>query len=137
MNADFVALFMRYCLPYFLFCCVLHFLLYAIFSSKLPKFSPANKASFYNRGVSTFHATLMFCLSVYYWVNLNPSGNIETRVGSYPIKCVWVMCGYLLYDTLFEIKSGPQFMTLAHHIFGGASHLTVLMANSRVGGYYW
>lgn len=117
-------------------CCFgLHVLLYAIFNSRLKEFSKGNKMSFYNRGVSTVHAFVMFFLSLYYWLVLNPKMIIHD-MDAYQTYCLLLMMGYLVYDTMFELSASRQAMTIAHHVLGAASHISTLTSYNGAAAFY-
>ena len=123
-------------LPYAAFCFSVHILSYAIFNGRLKSFAKKDMTAFYNRTVSTTHAIVMFSLSLYYWLFLNPTMQIGEYVDEYQAKCVLVMLGYLVYDTVFELSASKQVMTLGHHILGGASHISVLYSYNGACGFY-
>ena len=75
-------------------------------------------------------------MSTYYWLYLNPKMEIGQYVDDYQARCVLVMMGYLLYDTVYELTASKQIMTLGHHVLGGASHLSVLMSYNGGAGFY-
>ena len=123
-------------LPYAALCLVQHIGAYIFFGSRLKTFSNKDKSAFYNRVVSTSHAIVMFTMSTYYWLYLNPKMEIGQYVDDYQARCVLVMMGYLLYDTVYELTASKQIMTLGHHVLGGASHLSVLMSYNGGAGFY-
>lgn len=116
-------------------CCGVHVVFYAAFSSRLGEFSKGNKMSFYNRGVSTIHAIVMFVLSLYYWLFLNPKMVIHD-MDTYQSTCLLLMMGYLIYDTVFELSASRQPMTIAHHVLGAASHTSSLISYNGAAGFY-
>ena len=122
-------------LAYAGFCFALHVAFYGIFSSRLGDLSKGNKMSFYNRGVSTIHAIIMFLLSLYYWLVLNPKMVIHDT-DPYQTMCLLFMMGYLVYDTVFELSASRQPMTLAHHVLGAASHSSTLLSCNGAAAFY-
>mmetsp|Transcript_32112 Transcript_32112/g.54160 ORF Transcript_32112/g.54160 Transcript_32112/m.54160 type:complete len:250 (-) Transcript_32112:67-816(-) len=102
----------------------------------LSSLTPQDKRSFCNRTVSTLHATIMFGQAVYYWIYLNPAVEIVSDAIGYESRSVLIMCGYLIYDTIFEFLHGGQALTLAHHILGGASHASSLYSANSAALFY-
>lgn len=110
-----------------------------------------NKVLWYNKGVSTVHAVIMFLLTVYYWLFINPLQDIHYRnnsndntIGmlnntdydSYEARSLVVMMGYLVYDMIFELTSGKQLDTLAHHFLGLLSHSSTVYSKNNAAAYY-
>ena len=123
-------------LPYAGFCFALHALFTGIFSNRITSFSKSNKASFYNRCVSTVHALIMFSLALYYWLFVNPTVVIVPMT-DYESGCLLLMEGYLLYDTIFELSTGGRnIMTIGHHVMGFLSHSSSLISYNGAAGFY-
>uniref|UniRef100_A0A7S3LZR4 TLC domain-containing protein n=1 Tax=Spumella elongata TaxID=89044 RepID=A0A7S3LZR4_9STRA len=123
-------------LPYAGFCFALHALFTGIFSNRITSFSKSNKASFYNRCVSTVHALIMFSLALYYWLFINPTVVIVPMT-DYESGCLLLMEGYLLYDTIFELSTGGRnIMTIGHHVMGFLSHSSSLISYNGAAGFY-
>lgn len=74
-----------------------------------------------SRAVSSIHAVIMFSLTAYYWLRINPDV-VYIKGGAYENRCIDLMLGYLYYDIVQEIKETCQADTIAHHVMGFLSH---------------
>lgn len=109
-------------LAYCLFCYLLQFF-FEFLVKRVPD-SVASKDIKYqtaNRGVSSVHAVIMFTMTAYYWLKINPEFVYITG-GAYENRCLDIMLGYLYYDIVQEIKQTCQIDTLGHHVMGFLSH---------------
>ena len=92
-----------------------------------------------NRICSTFHATVQFAFTVYYWLMLNNAIDFNRDnkiVKDYEIGCHDYMMGYLYYDIVIELLGHCNSLNLSHHIIGFASHMSVRMTDSHAGRFY-
>lgn len=124
---------------YCLVCFILHFLFNQISINLIPNFKSLNEKSrrmWYNRGVSTMHASLLFAITVNYWIYLNPSLKISNLHTSTEAFCLDIMMGYLWYDIVIEFSSTKQVDTLGHHFLGLISHLSTRISDNDAARFY-
>lgn len=89
------------------------------------------RIGWYNRAVSTFHATAMFSLTMYYWIYMNPEVQIShQKVTVLETVTVDIMMGYLWYDIIFELLHTRQLDSLGHHVLGLISHLSTRLSGN-------
>lgn len=120
-------------------CVCLHYLSFVLSKIVVPNFKslPASsQRSWYNRSVSTIHAIVMLCGSLYYWVYINPERLIGANLEEFSCLLMDVMMGYLWYDIFYEFSTSCSVDTLAHHILGLISHMSTRIFNSGATGYY-
>ena len=130
-----VTLSFKYCL----ICFAIHFLLSKLSSIFVPKFDSLNSKSkkmWFNRGTSIFHAIILFVMTIYYWVFLNPSMKISNLYDYFEAYCLDIMMGYLWYDIFVELTSTRQFDTLGHHFLGLISHLSSRLSDNDGARFY-
>ena len=95
------------------------------------------RRAWYNRGVSAVHAAVIFCMTSYYWIYVNPTVKISihevTRIETLAVD---VMMGYLWYDLLFEMLYTRQLDSMGHHILGIISHLSTRLSGNSAASFY-
>ena len=104
--------------------------------------------TWYNKAVSSLHAIIMILLTSYYWIyyvddvdsllSLPPT-KPYSKTGGEEKTIVYIMCGYILYDTYFEIFQSPNPTDIAiilHHIIGFISHLSTLITQNKAALFY-
>lgn len=92
-----------------------------------------------NRICSTFHASIQFAYTVYYWLTLNTIIDFNRdnkKISDYEIGCHDYMMGYLIYDIVVELLGSRSILNLSHHIIGFASHMSVRITDSHAGRFY-
>eukprot|EP00981_Chlorochromonas_danica_P010256 scaffold3058_cov165-Ochromonas_danica.AAC.47 len=105
--------------------------------------SHRKKVNIANRVVSAIHASIMTCLTTYYWFQQETSfwiGEekvfIAAEVTPLQALAVELMLGYLIVDTCVEWIYNKDYLTLAHHFAGMISHLITLLENDGSAGAY-
>jgi hypothetical protein len=99
----------RMAMVWFACCCVNHFI--SDFYSKLfiPGYSRGlstdQQKSWTNRSTSTIHATVMSVLFCVYWFNVYDSATITRGIGDFEKMSMFIMSGYLVYDSIYEISN--------------------------------
>ena len=138
-------------LIYSIICALLQRFVAFISNKFFPGFSELNpkiKATWYNKGVSSIHAVTMISLTAFYWIyfseplfhfmNSPPSRpNLDT--GGFEAFVVYIMMGYILYDTYYEVaeSSNPtDTAIILHHVIGFLSHSSTLLSGSRAALFY-
>jgi hypothetical protein len=138
-NSDIIRSSLTFSAQYCAFCFAIHFLFYLVSARVISGFTKlpiATQASWHNRGVSITHASIMFYLTVNYWLYINPSMEISSLISVYQSRVIDIMMGYLWYDMYIELTTTKQADTLAHHILGLISHLTTRFMNSGPAMFY-
>ena len=92
--------------------------------------------AWYNRGVSTIHACVMFSITAYYWLYINPNVQISFAGNRLEARALDIMMGYLYYDILYEMLTSRQPDALSHHILGVISHLSSRLSNNKAAAFY-
>lgn len=107
------------------------------------RLSHRKKVNIANRVVSAIHASIMTCLTTYYWFQQETSfwiGEekvfIAAEVTPLQAMAVELMLGYLIVDTCVEWIYNKDYLTLAHHFAGMISHLITLLENDGSAGAY-
>lgn len=122
-----------------LVCLSIH-LFWGLLSDRLiPGFSKVirkQQKAWYNRGVSTIHACVMFSITVYYWLYINPDIQISSAGNLLEARALDIMMGYLYYDILYEMLTSRQPDALSHHILGVISHLSSRLSNNKAAAFY-
>ena len=121
--------------------CIIIHLGWGFFSGSLiPGFSEIEskkqKKAWYNRGVSTVHACVMFSMTAYYWLYINPTVQISSAGHKIEAFALDIMMGYLYYDILYELMTSRQPDALSHHILGVISHLSSRLSNNKAAAFY-
>ena len=98
--------------------------------------SKKQQKAWYNRGVSTIHACVMFYITIFYWLNINPKVQISSAGNRIEARALDIMMGYLYYDILYEMLTSRQTDALSHHILGVISHLSSRLSNNRAAAFY-
>lgn len=119
------------------------FQIVVIYISKpcIPGFDQLKKdirRTWYNRAVSTAHASIMFLSSIYYWLYINPTMKFSevNTIHIHQRNTIDIMMGYIMYDTIIEMMSTRQLDTMLHHIFGMISHLSTRFSDSDPAAFY-
>lgn len=116
-----------------------------IFIPGFQKLKAEGKASnWYNRNVSFVHATLMFSRAYHFWTTKEnwhwtvPTEAINTRtISAYESLTIDIMIGYLIYDTIYELRNNKGVaLMLAHHVVGFFSHVLTRALCSGPASYY-
>ena len=95
------------------------------------------RRAWYNRGVSAVHAAVIFCMTSYYWLYVNPMVKISLQEVTWiETLAVDVMMGYLWYDLLFEMLYTRQFDSMGHHVLGIISHLSTRLSGNSAASFY-
>lgn len=117
-----------------------HFCWYLFSENIIPGFdkieSRKQRKAWYNRGVSTVHASVMFSLAVYYWVLINPGVEISDAGNRIEARSLDIMMGYLYYDILYESLTTRQTDALSHHLLGLLSHLSSRLSKNNAAAFY-
>jgi hypothetical protein len=94
--------------------------------------------SWYNRAVSTAHASIMFICAIYYWVYINPTMKFSevNTIHIHQRNTIDIMMGYIIYDTLIEMSTTRQLDTMLHHILGMISHISTRLSDSDPAAFY-
>lgn len=118
----------------------LHFCWYLFSDNIIPGFSKVSvkkqRRAWYNRGVSTIHACVMFSITAYYWLYVNPAMEISAAGHRIEARALDIMMGYLYYDILYEALTSRQTDALSHHVLGLVSHLSSRLSNNNAAAYY-
>lgn len=118
----------------------IHFCWYLFSENIIPGFdkieSRKQRKAWYNRGVSTVHASVMFSLAVYYWVYINPRVEISDAGHRIEALSLDIMMGYLYYDILYESLTTRQTDALSHHFLGLVSHLSSRLSRNKAAAFY-
>ena len=121
-------------------CMGIHLSWYAVSSRIIPGFkeieSRKQQKVWYNRGVSTIHACVMFGITAYYWIYVNPSVEISAAGNRIEARALDIMMGYLYYDILYEMCTSRQTDSLSHHVLGIVSHLSSRLSNNKAAAFY-
>lgn len=133
---DSLALSFGWCLS-----CISIHILWSIFSANMiPRFtkieSKKQRKAWYNRGVSTIHASVMFTITLYYWIYINPEVQISKAGNRIEARALDMMMGYLYYDIIYELFTTRQADALSHHILGLISHLSSRLSNNKAAAFY-
>lgn len=127
----------------FLWCLCLffiHFCWYLFSENIIPGFSKIEskkqRKAWYNRGVSTVHACVMFSITMYYWTYVNPDFQISSAGHQIEARALDIMMGYLYYDILYESLTSRQTDALSHHTLGLISHLSSRLSTSKAAAFY-
>jgi hypothetical protein len=94
---------------WFAVCCINHLICDFYSALLIPSFanslSSDQRKSWTNRSSSTLHATVMSILFCYYWLVVYDSSSISRGIGDFEYMAMYIMCGYLVYDSIYEISS--------------------------------
>lgn len=136
---------------YSLFCGVLQRIIAVISNKTVPGFrelNPIIRKTWSNKGVSSIHAIIMITLTIYYWIfysdssfscmNSAPS-RPDLDTGGFEIFVVYIMMGYIMYDTYYEVVESPNPTDIAiilHHVIGFLSHSSTLISGNRAALFY-
>ena len=128
---------------YTVMCFALHYLsdpMIALFFPSTAEWKHGKKVDAYNRLVSSVHAVLMFALTLYYWVEKNPSMNlVGYNIDSLQALTHDAMIGYLVYDTItnYALVATGDNMTMVHHLLGLITHISARLFNSGPASFYY
>lgn len=111
------------------------------------KLDPIIQKCWYNKAVSSIHATIMLILTFYYWIHFyddsfsftdSPPSRPNINTNGYEEKVIYIMMGYILYDTYYEImeSSSTDISIVLHHIIGFASHSSTLISQNKAALFY-
>lgn len=120
--------------PYAIGCAVVHLCADTVLGGDKTR-EPSQVESNVNRIVSAIHATVMFYLSITYWQQvplsfwLMDNVVLDAGVTAHQSLTIHCMIGYLLYDTVIELRVGKGWQIFAHHIVGFLSHALTLYYN--------
>jgi hypothetical protein len=135
-------LLMQAAVPYGLGCSLLHTLIWA-FTSQQKSIESKKVHVIVNRVVASIHALIMFSLTATYWANLrtsfwilNENLIVEADITPFQRMTIECMIGYLIYDTIVELRIGKGWMMLGHHIIGFISHILALIGNNGSAATY-
>lgn len=124
---------------YCLFCFIIYFSSIPLSKLYIPYFKTldsTNRLLWYQRAISTVHATIMFSLTVYYWLVKNPTWKlITTSDGQYESFTICIMLGYLLFDCIHDTYYGWSFDMFLHHGVGATSHILTLAYFNKAAMY--
>jgi hypothetical protein len=136
--------FLKHGFSWFVFCWLFHCLTAVVVKPNWPRFAAKDKHirwSFYNRSTATMHSIVVFCMTVHYYLHINPGYEISKMIqhNSFVAMTNDIMIGYLFYDLIHELnfteKSDKE--TLFHHILGLATHMGARIMGSNISvGYH-
>lgn len=125
---------------WFLSCIFFHMCWILLSAKVIPGFQKnlriEEQKAWFNRGVSTIHASVMFTITIYYWLFVNPNFQISDAGNIIETYALDIMMGYLYYDILYELLTSQQTDALSHHILGLVSHLSTRLSNNTAAAYY-
>ena len=99
----------RMAFVWFVVCCLNHVACYGYSRLFIPGFatrlSIEQQKSWKNRSTSTMHATVMSMLFCVYWLSIYDDTNIQRGIEDFVYMSMFVMSGYLVYDSIYEISN--------------------------------
>ena len=136
---------------YSLLCSLLNAVSISIFPAVFPIISTLEASlqyQMFTKVTSTAHAIGMFAMTAYYFLYINTKWEIDFVSDSnhtHESLCTYAMIGYLIYDTLIELKpyfspkskgNKIEFEFIIHHILGLISHVTTLYYRKPCAFYF-
>ena len=129
---------------WFMLCWLFHCLTAVIVKPNWPRFAVKDKYirwSAYNRTVAFMHSTVMFSMTVHYYLHINPGFNVQNMMTFNPFVAMTndFMIGYLVYDTVHELNfpEKPDRETMFHHILGLITHIFARCMGSNIACVYY